>query len=306
MSQRISLTGATGFIGRRLLADLLAHGFQVRALVRRPEQLHARAGLEVVTGDLDSAAALQHLVADSDTVIHLAGAIAGRDYADFARINAVGTGRLVETIERQRAGARLILISSLAAREPQLSDYAASKRAGELLVQSSTLDWMILRPPAVYGPDDAALAPLWRLLARGWLLRAGPEQARFSLLHVNDLCSALLALLEPPVLGGQLHDLDDGRRGAYTWADVAKLAEGLSGRRVRILPIPPGLLNTAALFNLHSSRLRAAPPILVPGKVRELTHIDWVCDNTFSKLMPHWSPRWRLDNALHELPGWRQ
>lgn len=306
MRQLIALTGATGFIGRRLLRELLAEGYKVRALARRPESLQAQPGLEVIAGDLDSGPALQRLVADSTAVIHMAGAIAGRDYAEFARVNAVGTGRVVETLERHRPGARLVLISSLAAREPQLSDYAASKHAGEVLVQSSTLDWMILRPPAVYGPDDPALAPLWRMLARGWLLRAGPEQARFSLLHVDDLCSALMALLEMPMLGGQLHCLDDGRDGAYTWAAVAELASKLSGRRVRTLPIPPALLKTAAVVNLHSSRLRAAPPILGPGKVRELTHIDWVCDNRLSELMPHWSPQRLLETALHELPGWRQ
>lgn len=306
MSQLIGLTGATGFIGRRLLAELLAKGYKVRALARRPEQIQPQPGLEVVAGDLDSGPALQRLISDSAVVIHMAGAIAGRSYSEFARVNAVGTGRLVETLERYRSGARLILISSLAAREPQLSDYAASKHAGEVLVQSSTLDWMILRPPAVYGPDDPALAPLWRMLARGWLLRAGPEQARFSLLHVDDLCSALLALLERPILGGQLHCLDDGRDGAYTWADVAGLGSKLSGRRVRTLPIPPPLLKTAALVNLHSSRLRTAPPILVPGKVRELIHRDWVCDNTLRTFMPNWSPQRLLETALHELPGWRQ
>lgn len=306
MSQLIGLTGATGFIGRRLLSRLLAQGYRVRALARRPQQIQAQPGLELVAGDLDSGPAMQRLIADSAVVIHMAGAIAGRNYAEFARVNAVGTGRLVETLERYRPAARLILISSLAAREPQLSDYAASKHAGELMVQSSTLDWMILRPPAVYGPDDPALAPVWRMLAHGWLLRAGPAQARFSLLHVDDLCAALLALLERPVLGGQLHCLDDGRVGAYRWSDIAELGSRISGRRVRMLPIPPAILKTAALINLHSSRLRAAPPILVPGKVRELLHKDWVCDNTLSELMPYWSPQRRLETALHELPGWRK
>ncbi|MGY6554487.1 MAG: NAD-dependent epimerase/dehydratase family protein [Wenzhouxiangella sp.] len=306
MSELIGLTGATGFIGRCLLSHLLGAGYRVRALVRRPEKIQAQPGLELVAGDLDSGPAIQRLIVNCSAVIHVAGAIAGRNYAEFARVNAVGTGRLVEALERHRPTARLILISSLAAREPQLSDYAASKHAGELLVQSSTLDWIILRPPAVYGPDDPALAPLWRMLARGWLLRAGPAQARFSLLHVDDLCAALLALLERAGLGGQVHCLDDGQVGAYRWSDIAELGSRISGRRVRTLAIPRAALKTAALVNLHSSCLRAAPPILVPGKVRELIHTDWVCDNTLSEIMPHWTPQRRLENALHELPGWRK
>ncbi len=306
MSQLIGLTGATGFIGRRLLQQLTDDGLRVRALVRRPGSLSARPGLQLVEGDLDSPPALARLTEGCDAVVHVAGAIAGRSYTDFARVNAAGTGRLVEAMERHQPGARLILVSSLAAREPQLSHYAASKRAGESLVETSALDWFILRPPAVYGPDDPALEPLWRMLARGILLRAGPAEARFSLLHVDDLCAAISLLLTQPALGRHTHCLDDGRPRGYCWADVAELATHLSGRRVRILPLPHLALRVAAQVNLYSSRLRTAPPILVPGKVRELTHIDWVCDSKLADVLPHWSPQRLLEAALPELPGWRQ
>ncbi len=306
MSQLIGLTGATGFIGRSLLRQLHQQGYRVRALVRRPDSLRDQADLERISGDLECPSALARLVSDCDAVVHVAGAIAGRGYTDFARVNAAGTARLVEAIEHHQPGARLILLSSLAAREPQLSDYAASKRAGETLVETSALDWFILRPPAVYGPDDPALAPLWRMLARGVLLRAGPARARFSLLHVDDLCRAICQLLTQATLGRQLRCVDDGRAQGYSWADVAELAARLSGRRVRILPLPPLALRSAARLNLYSSRLRAAPPILTPGKVRELTHIDWVCDSKLADVLHQWSPQRQLETALPELPGWRQ
>ena len=306
MSQLIGLTGATGFIGRSLLQRLTADGAHVRALVRRPGSLGPNPGVEIVAGDLDTPEALACLVKGCDAVVHVAGAIAGRSYTDFARVNATGTARLVEAMERHQPGARLILLSSLAAREPQLSHYAASKRAGETLVESSALDWFILRPPAVYGPDDPALAPLWRMLARGVLLRAGPAQARFSLLHVDDLCAAISRLTSRPALGRHIRCLDDGRPRGYCWADVADTAARLSGRRVRILPLPPLALRAAARVNLYSSRLRASPPILVPGKVRELTHIDWVCDSKLADVLNEWCPQRRLEAALPELPGWRQ
>lgn len=306
MRQLIGLTGATGFIGRRLLQQLHEDGYQVRALVRRPGRLAVHSGLELIGGDLDCPLALARLVEGCDAIVHVAGAIAGRSYIDFARVNAAGTGRLVEAVERHQPGARLILVSSLAAREPQLSHYAASKRAGEILVETSALDWFILRPPAVYGPDDPALAPLWRMLARGVLLRAGPAQSRFSLLHVDDLCVAISQLLAQPALGGHVQCLDDGRPRGYSWTDVAELASSLSGRRVRILPLPALALRTAARINLYSSRLRTAAPILTPGKVRELTHIDWVCDSKLADILHQWSPQRSLDEALPELPGWRQ
>lgn len=306
MSQLIGLTGASGFIGRTLLRQLIDAGLRVRALVRRPQSLAPQPGLELISGGLEDKAALHRMASGCDVVIHLAGAIAGREPADYVRVNAIGTGRLVEILEHHQPSTRLILISSLAAREPALSDYAASKRAGEMLVESSTLDWFIIRPPAVYGPDDPALAPLWQMLARGWLLRAGPPQARFSLLHVDDLCSAIRGLVALPVLGRHTHELDDQWPGGYRWADIAELASRIGDRPVKTLAIPTSLLRLAAHLNLHSSRLRAAPPILVPGKVRELTHIDWVCDSRLGEVLPHWSPQRRLEQALPELPGWRQ
>ena len=306
MSQLIALTGATGFIGSSLLQTLTASGLSVRALVRRPGALRAQPGLELIQGDLDCPASLGRLVKDCDAVVHLAGAIAGRRYIDFARINAAGTARLVGAMERFQPGARLILVSSLAAREPQLSHYAASKRAAETLVESSALDWLILRPPAVYGPEDPALAPLWAMLARGVLLRAGPPEARFSLLHVDDLRRAILQLLEIPTLGGATQCLDDGKPGGYCWAEVAETAAAVRGRTVKMLPLPGPVLHTAARVNLMLSRLRTSPPVLNPGKVRELTHIDWVCDSKLACVLQPWSPQRTLESALPELPGWRQ
>lgn len=306
MSQRVGLTGATGFIGRRLLQQLIDEGFEVRALVRRPGSLDVQPGLEQITGDLDQPETLTRLIEGCDAVVHLAGAIAGRRPTDFTRVNAAGTGRLVDAIERAQPGARLVLVSSLAARAPHLSDYAASKRAGETLVETSALDWFILRPPAVYGPDDPALAPLWKMLARGVLLRAGPAQARFSLLHVDDLCSAIAQLLHRPALGRLTRCLDDGRPQGYNWQDVARIAAGLRGRAVRVVPLPVLALHAAARFNVYTSGLRRVPPILVPGKVRELTHIDWVCDSKLADVLHLWSPQRLLKAALPELPGWRQ
>lgn len=306
MSAQIALTGATGFIGRRVLERLLTAGLQIRALSRRPNALPAHPRLVEIRGDLDERAAIERLVDGCDAAVHLAGAVAGRNFADFARVNAAGTARLVHALEQHNPGCRLILVSSLAAREPALSDYAASKLAGEEVVASSPLDWFILRPPAVYGPDDPALAPLWRMLAAGWLLRAGPARARFSLLHVDDLADAIDGLLHLPCLGRERHCLDDGRPGGWRWSDIAAAAERVGGRPVRIVPLPRLLLGAAGRMSQGWSRLRRTPAILSPGKARELTHIDWVCDSRLAEVLKDWSPQRDLESALPELPGWRR
>jgi len=308
---RIALTGGSGFVGRQTLVALLDAGHHVNALVRHPTKLPTRTGLSTIVGTLDQADALERLVGDADAVVHIAGATAGRNYLDLARTNAAGTARLIDAITRHRPSARLIHLSSLAARHPGLSDYAASKRAGEELVSHSSLDWVIVRPPAVYGPDDPSLAPVWRLLARGWLLRTGPANARFSLLHVADLAAALCKLATRPDCPNnkssrQTITLHDGRSNGYSWDEIASIAGNKRGGRVRIVPVPAAILHLLGAINLLKARLlKSRPPPLVPGKVRELVHRDWVCDNTRLPGCPEWKPSMKLETALDDLPGWR-
>lgn len=303
----VALTGASGFVGRHVLERLEQRGFRVRALVRHPDQIKSSSRVTTVPGRLNQAEALQTLIEGADCVIHLAGATGGVDYDDFARVNVDGTRLLLEACLQNNPSARFIHLSSLAAREPGLSDYSASKRAGEDCVTATELDWVVLRPPAVYGPDDPALAPLWQALARGWLIRTGPRQARFSLLHVDDLAAAIVELADTAgAARGQVLELHDGREGGYGWDDLKAIAESARGKPIRELGVPPGLLKTLGLFNLSIARLRQRrPPPLVPGKVRELVHHDWVCDNSALPGCAGWRPTMTLTTALARLPGWR-
>lgn len=306
----VGLTGATGFIGRATLTALVEAGVKVRALVRPARHLPATQGLQCISGSLDDRDSLSQLVSGCDAVVHIAGSLSGRNYVDLARTNAAGCRRLIEAMQEKCPEARLVHVSSLAAREPALSHYAASKRAGEDLVSTSALDWQIIRPPAVYGPEDPALATLWRLLARGLLPRIGSPQARFSLLHVSDLAAALVrsALAVETAgerAGRRLVCLHDGREGGYRWQDIAEIASQRRRGPVRTIPVPPALLRTIGTMNLFGARLTGrAPPVLVPGKVAELVHPDWVCDNTQLPRCPEWKPLKMFAESLTELPGW--
>ncbi len=310
IERTIALTGATGFVGRHALARLLDAKVKVKALVRPGRELARADGLTCISGSLEHTASLAELVRDCNAVIHIAGSISGRNYVDLARTNATGCHRLITAIREQAPEARLVHVSSLAAREPTLSDYAASKRAGEDLVSTSGLDWWIVRPPAVYGPDDPALAPLWRFLARGLLPRIGPPQARFSLLQVADLAAALadLAVADSGAQtdsGKRLFCLHDGKLDGYSWHDIAGIAAQRRKGPVRTIPVPPALLKTVGALNMFGARLSGkTPPALVPGKVAELVHPDWVCDNTELPGCPDWKPMNMFEDCLIDLPGW--
>lgn len=295
----VALTGATGFIGKTLLDRLIGAGRQVRALTRRvrPPQTN----IQWIQGDLEDTAALRELVRDAAAVIHCAGAVRGSSLAAFLRTNTQGTLHLVEAALKQAPPPRFLLISSLAAREPQLSWYATSKYRAELTLaeRAGTMPWTVFRPTAVYGPGDRELSPLFRATHRGILPMVGRAMTRFGLLHVEDLSAAVLSWLAAEPAPRGVFELDDGTPGGYDRDQVARIAGEVWGRPVRPLTLPAVLVTLIAGFNLVLSRLCRYAPMLTPGKVRELTHPDWVCDNApLRQALPDWQPRIRLRDAL--------
>ena len=138
----------------RVLDAAVAQGHEVSALTRRP--MPSRAGVDWVSGSLGQRDALDRLVAGADAVIHVAGVISGRSAADFDRANVDGTQAMLDAA-RNAGVKRFVHVSSIAAREPELSLYGASKAKSEQLVANSGLPYAIVRPPAVYGPGDAEM-----------------------------------------------------------------------------------------------------------------------------------------------------
>jgi len=287
---RVLMTGATGFIGHHLQRFLLDRGHSVRALVR-PASVDA-AGLdprcERHVGELTDVRLVAEAMCGVDAVVYGAGAVRGRDYADFAAANVEGIRTMVAAAGAATQAPHLLLLSSLAASRPQLSHYAGSKRAGEEALRASALDWTILRPPAVYGPGDVEMRPLLALVRRGLSLRPGPPEQRLSLLHVADLAAAVAACLSHrDACRGQCFSLDDGAPGGYDWHDIAV---AVAGRRVRQVGVPGWLLGGAAQANLLGAGLFGYRPMLTPGKVRELRQVRWVCDNRALSEATGWTP----------------
>lgn len=298
----VALTGATGFIGGVLAEWLVRSGWRVRALVRslpRARFLH-QLGAELIQGDLADSEALHSLLVGVKAVVHCAGAVRGIDFADFARVNVAGTERIAALAARMDPPPLFVALSSLAAREPHLSPYAASKREGEAVLErfADTMPVTILRPPAVYGPGDREMLPLLLLMMRGIAPVLGSPQARFSMLYVDDLSSAIERCLVAGDVGRGVLALHDGRVGGYTWDAVVEIATRVRGKPIRRLAVPRGLLNALATISRRWGSLTGTPPMLTPGKVRELTHPDWVCDNTEASRALAWAPRVEFAEGL--------
>jgi nucleoside-diphosphate-sugar epimerase len=306
MNRPIALTGATGFVGRRVLALAAEAGLPLRALARRAAALDGTDSIEIIEGDLLDDSALDRLTEGAAAVVHCAGAIAGGPVT-FASVNVEGTRRLAAAA--RRAGTeRFVHVSSLAAREPALSGYAMSKRLGEREVIDGVAGgrWVILRPPVVYGPGDPATLPLMDQFTRPTASLPGSRRQRFSLLYVDDLARALVLLARSPAPCGSIHELHDGRAEGYAWADIAAAAVAGEGRPERVFYLPRMMLDAVSRLSENWMRLtgrRLGPP-LSPGKVRELYHRDWVCRTGLLDEATAWSAEVGFQDGLARTLEW--
>lgn len=304
---RIAVTGATGFVGRHLVQSLAAQGWQVRVLARS-EPAHAlwqHATPEVVLGSLSDVAALERLVRGADAVLHLAGAIKARDTAEFMRINQDGTAAVAEATLRAAPQAHFLHISSLAAREPSLSGYCASKRAGEQQALSllGPERVSVLRPPAIYGPGDRETMVFFQLASQRWVPLLGRPSARLAVIHVEDAVSALIARLQAGP-SGQVQGIADAQPEGYSWQQIlAAAAAAVGNHQPRFIQVPRPLLKGIGGAAGGLAQLAGQAAMFNPGKLRELLHEDWSAPAE-SLFRPTPPPRHTLHGGFSSTAAW--
>jgi nucleoside-diphosphate-sugar epimerase len=304
----VAVTGGTGFVGRYAVAALARAGWQVRLLVRRDpvHPLLADAPLELELGDLDDAQALARLVRGAEAVVHIAGLTKARDLAGFLQVNRDGTARLAEAVAREAPDARRLLVSSLAARAPGLSDYAASKRAGEDAARAAPGGdgWTLLRPGVVYGPGDLEGMALRRLAAAPLAAVPGPPEPRIAMIHAADLADAIVALCGADLPGG-CFELCDPRPEGYGFAEVLQVTAAALGRRPpRLVRLPDTVFRSAGLAADLWAGLSGRRGIFGRGKARELLHRDWSADPASLPPATLWVPSIPLAQGMRGVADW--
>ena len=306
MAGLIALTGATGFIGQTLVANLLADGWRVRALTRRLlAPMPGSAGaVELVMGDIGEAQSLATLVRDADAVVHLAGLIKAHSLAQFMAVNRDGVRGLLAAMDQHAGKARLIHLSSLTAREPLLSAYAASKRAGEDALATVNRPWLAIRAPAVYGPADAETLKFFKLIKRGWGLVPGDGGGRLSLIHVEDLAAAIGAALRLGWNDNGVVEIDDGFAEGYSLRQMSLAAAAALNRSIRIVGGPRWAMVGFGAAAQIKAWLSGQADILSPGKAREMFHRDWVAREPKLQNRLAWRPRYDLHIGFADTVAW--
>ena len=293
---KIAITGGTGFVGSHLIEAAHTAGHQVNALTRREQP--EREGVRWIAGDLSSRDALEKLVTGADAIVHVAGTITGQTAAAFAQGNVTGT---LAMLAAATAGGvhRFVHVSSLAAREPKLSLYGASKKKGEELVMSSGLDWAIVRPPAVYGPGDRETLELFRMAKLGLMLM--PPKGRVSVIHADDLARLLLALVDPAAPTGCLVEPDDGKPGGWSHKEFARALAEAVGTRATVISSPGILLRLAARAD---QLLRGEKAKLTTDRAAYFSHRNWVVEPKRIPARELWRPEIVTTDGLAATAGW--
>lgn len=295
----LAITGATGFVGSSVLAEALTQGHRVKALARREQP--ALDGVEWVRGDLNDTAALAALVAGADAVIHVAGLTNTPDPTEFEGANVTGTANVIAAMTG--AGVkRLVFVSSLSARMPELSAYGASKAKAEALVEASGLDWTTVRPPGVYGPRDIDYLDMFRTAKWGFVPL--PPGGASSIIHAHDLAALLVALAagNAAPTKKKIYEPDDGREGGWSHKELAQAIGKAVGRAVVFAPhLPRAVLDAAAAADRIARGDRAK---LTPDRVGYMAHPNWV--SRFDRKPPPgiWQPRISGEEGLRMTAEW--
>lgn len=305
MSQQkpVAVTGGTGFVGQAFLDCADDKGIALEALTRKARS-SSHGWVEWVTGDLDDMAALERLCAGTSAVVHIAGLTNTPDTAEFAHANVTGTANVIKAAQHQGIK-RFVFVSSLAAREPALSAYGASKAEAEELVKASGFDWTIVRPPAVYGPRDIDMLDLFRASKIGVIPL--PPGGATSIIHVDDLAELLLALAMSsssaaagPV-SQKIFEPDDGREGGWSHKELAKAIGDAMENFVFAPHLPRAVLEMAARAD---RLLRGKNAKLTPDRVGYMSHPNWVA--RFDRRVPDtlWQPRIDAEHGLKSTAQW--
>ncbi|RKQ71560.1 nucleoside-diphosphate-sugar epimerase [Litorimonas taeanensis] len=293
MPQLIALTGATGFLGRHLLHRLLADGHKVRALARNPSALaeFCSPNLEVIKGDLTSD--LSCWGQSADCVIHLAGLVKARNWDEFETVNIDGA-RAVAVAAEKLSVPRVILMSSMTARAPQLSLYAKSKSLGEKAVtEVYSQELAIIRAPAVFGPGDSATKPIFDLMGKGLLPTVGGKGWRHrsvAMVYVSDLVDDIVLRALRGDYDGTI--VSPSTIGAVSMPEFAEFGRQATGKSIRAFPIPLFLIFPIAAVTTITLRLCGWGHLSL-GKLAEFRYERWQSNDRVTNPTP-------MQNAIGE------
>ena len=322
MSEKVLITGASGFVGYHLIEAALKEGLTVFAAVRKSSDVSHLKDFDIKYVDLDysSVDALKNQLEleQYQYIIHAAGITKAKNLDAYNKVNAEFTRNLALAASTAELDLKkFVFVSSLAAIGP-LSDltgeitddiagkpvtsYGASKlRAEEYLKQIPGLPIIIIRPTAVYGPREKDIFILFKSISRGLEPHIGSFKQQLSFIYVKDLARVIIQALKTDVTGMQ-YNISDGH--VYDRYVLAQLAKKALNKRTLKFHLPIGLVASLAGLMEMAYKSSTATPTLNKEKMAELTAVNWACNIARARRDLGFDPQFDLENGLSETVKW--
>jgi nucleoside-diphosphate-sugar epimerase len=314
----VLVTGASGFVGGHVARRLSALGAHLRILCRPTSKLDGLSGIrfERFEGDLTNPVSLLRASEGVDFVFHSGGLTSAPDEEAYIAANGEGTKNACAAARSAAPSLRrFVYISSMAAAGPappgQLIDeelparpitpYGASKRLGEKWVHQFDLPWTIIRPPAVYGPEDRAILPLFQMA--GWHLKAvvAPRGVA-SVVFVDNLVDGIVqSALRPEAVGQTFYVADEQ---PLTRREIAAIMQEAVGTWAVPLPVPAWAVRGAARISEAVARGFGKVAFFDRHKAADLLALNWGCRIDHARRFLGYEPRVATREGMRITAEW--
>jgi len=272
---RVLVTGATGFVGQHVVAELLRKGNSVKCLVRDPGSPAAAGllelGAQILPGDITDAACLSAAAAETDAMVHLVGIIFESRDATFDQVHRQGTLNALSAASASGVK-RFVYMSALGAAPDAVSAYLKSKWECEEAVRSSGLPYTIFRPSVIYGRggefihmliSQVKIMPLVPIVGNG--------RYQMQPVTATDVASAIVSSLKQPAAAGKVYELGGPEPLSYNeMVDI--LVHVMSKWRFKLY-VPVSIMRLIAFFAEKTQR----KPMVTRDQIKMLL-VDNVCD----------------------------
>jgi NADH dehydrogenase len=265
----VTVFGGTGFLGRRVVRRLRDHAFRVRIASRHPQRARGLFGLDdpelqAVEADIDDEASIAAALRGAHGAVNAVSLYVERGGATFHSVHVEGARRLAAQAKQARVE-RLVHVSGVGSDAGSPSLYIRKRGEGELAVRAEFADAIVVRPAVMFGPDDALLGAILRVLRR---LPAfplfGDGRTKLQPAYVGDVAEALARSLQRP----GLRTLECGGPRVYAYRSLVGAVAGAAGLERPLVPVPFGVWRAMAWL---SERLPNPP--LTRNQV-ELMQVD--------------------------------
>ena len=322
MSERVLITGASGFLGYHLILAALDQNLDVYAAVRKNSQIGHLKDLPIkyLSLNYNEISEMSSMLIDNkiNYIIHAAGvtkAVKQQTYNDINSTFSVNLAKAAAISGNEFK--KMVFISSLASLGPlkdianiiteqtipaPVTAYGRSKLLAEKELAKINIPITILRPTAVYGPRDKDIFIMLKTVSQGFDPYIGKKLQQLSFVHARDVADIAVQALFLTNVG--TYNITDGNcYGRYEFADIAK---GILNKKAYRFHIPMPLVKALAYFLETINGLMNKPSVINREKLHELAATNWVCDISKAKTELKFVPKFNLADGLKNSISWYQ